>query len=267
MFRPLLAVALLSIPQLGFGHEAWIDPERHMVAPGDRIVAAARVGEGYEGASYAFLPPQFLRFDYALGDVVAEVPSRIGDRPAVSMPAPGEGLVALILVSKDSSLVWDEWEKFASFVTHKDADFALDRHRERGLPDEGFKELYSRHAKSLVAVGDGAGSDRAFGLETELVALENPYTGDMEDGLDVELLYRGEPRGEAQIEVFEKDAAGDVVISTVTTDAAGRATIPVRPGRRYMLDAVVLREPAADKAETSGAVWESLWANLTFAVP
>jgi hypothetical protein len=30
---------------------------------------------------------------------------------------------------------------------------------------------------------------------------------------------------------------------------------------------VVLREPLGDEAVATGAVWESLWANLTFSLP
>jgi len=67
--------------------------------------------------------------------------------------------------------------------------------------------------------------------------------------------------------VFEKAPDGAVAVSTITTDGDGRALIAVRPGHRYMLDSVVLREPSAEVAEATGAVWESLWANLTFAVP
>ena len=40
---------------------------------------------------------------------------------------------------------------------------------------------------------------------------------------------------------------------------------PVFPGRQYLADAVVLR--AVDPAASGGAVWESLWAALTFATP
>jgi hypothetical protein len=34
-----------------------------------------------------------------------------------------------------------------------------------------------------------------------------------------------------------------------------------------MLDSVVLREPDPAKAAAQKVLWESLWANLTFAVP
>ena len=116
-------------------------------------------------------------------------------------------------------------------------------------------------------MGEGAGEDRAYGLLTEIVALENPYTGDMSDGLDVQLLFEREPRANAQIEIFSKsldDDTAEAEISTVTTDEEGFATVPVEAGRQYLLDAVVFREPVEDLLPRFDPQWETLWASLTF---
>ena len=102
-------------------------------------------------------------------------------------------------------------------------------------------------------------------MVTEFVALENPYTGDMTDGFDVLALYEGAPLQDVQVEVFRKAADGTVVITTERTDDAGRATIPVMPGHRYMLDTVILRP--LEVVDEGDASWETLWANLTFEVP
>lgn len=268
MFRSFaLALPLACIAFSAKAHEFWIDPEAYLI-PGDgTVVAATRVGQTYKGSSYSFLPPQFRRFDYALGDVVAPVPGTIGDRPAVTMAAPGDGLLVLIHETTDMTVTYTEFENFEEFVKHKDATWVLAEHEARGLPTDRFKEAYSRYAKSLIGIGGAEGADRAFGLETEIVALENPYTGDMSDGMDVQVLYKGAPRADEQIEIFEKAADESVEVSTLRTDAEGRATIPVRPGYQYMLDSVVLREPTPELAAAMDSVWESLWANLTFAVP
>ncbi len=249
------------------GHEFWIDPVIHQIGIGDDIVAALRVGQEYKGSEYAFLPPNFRRFDFALGETLAPVPGVIGDRPAVNMAAPGEGLLVLVHVTTDQVVNYTEFDKFESFVRHKDAEWVLAEHVTRSYPTDVMRELYSRYAKSLIGIGGGAGDDREFGLLTEIVALENPYVDDMSDGIDVQVLYDGAPRPDAQIEIFEKAADESVVITTLKTDAEGRATVPVTPGHRYMLDAVVLREPPPDVAQARDVLWESLWANLTFAVP
>jgi len=268
MIRTLsIALSLACLGSAAKGHEFWIDPEAHQVAAGAPVVAAIRVGEAYKGSSYSYVPRNFRRFDYAFNGEVLPVEGTMGDRPAASVPTSGEGLMVLIHETTDTTLGWTTWEKFVKFVKHKDAGWVLEAHVTRGLTQEDRRELYSRYAKSLVAVGDGEGADFETGLLTEIVALENPYTGDMSDGIDVRVLYEGEPRAETQIEVFEKAADESVSIFTVQTDADGAATVPVKPGYRYMLDAVVLREPAGNVAEEKNVQWESLWANLTFEVP
>ena len=126
-------------------------------------------------------------------------------------------------------------------------------------------ERYSRHAKSLMAVDGGDGSDRARGLLTEIVAGANPYTEDMSGGMPVQVLYEGAPRQDVQVELFDRAPDGSVTVTLHRTDAEGRVTLPVVPGHAYLVDSVVLR--ALEPATEAGEVWESLWASLTFAVP
>jgi uncharacterized GH25 family protein len=268
MYRSLITAGCLACIAISAkAHEFWIDPVAAQVQPGDQIVADLRVGQAFKGSSYSYIPENFRRFDVAFAGGIGPVEGTVGDRPAVNIAAPGAGLVVLIHETSDYKIVWDTFEDFESFVEHKDAAWTLEAHRERGLPDAPIGEVYSRYAKALVAVGDGAGEDIETGMETEIVALENPYTGEMSDGIDVLVLYQGAPRAEEQIEVFEKAGDDSVTVFTLKTDAEGRATVPVKPGYRYMLDSVVLREPAPDLAAGRDVVWESLWANLTFAVP
>ncbi len=248
-------------------HEFWISPEKHQIATSDEIVAALRVGQDFAGNSQAYLPQGFKRFDYAFGGMISPVDGRLGDRPALRMDAPGDGLVVLIHATNGLILTWDEFARFEAFVEHKDAMWALEAHKARGLSEEGVREVYSRYAKSLIGVGSSRGSDVVSGMITEIVALENPYTDDMSNGIDVRLLYQGEPRRNEQIEVYEQPDGGDVTVFTVRTNGDGVATVPVKAGARYMLDAVVLREPSAQLVSQRSVVWESLWANLTFGVP
>lgn len=263
----LLAICMAWIGTFAKGHEFWIDPQAFQVAPGTPVVAALRVGTGFEGAEQSFIPRNFARFDYVQDDSVRPVPGTVGDRPAARVDGAAEGLLVLVHQTRDLRLIWDSWEKFEAFLRHKDAAWVLGAHRADGLDRDRVREIYSRYAKALVAVGAGAGSDRPMGLLTELVALENPYAGGAADGLSVELLYQGQPRAAAQIEVFERAPGGGVQVFTLRTDGAGRANVPVRPGHAYMLDAVVLRRATAVPATGQPPDWESLWANLTFAVP
>lgn len=249
------------------GHEFWIDTRAYQVAPGESVLADLMVGTEFEGSRHSYIPRNFKRFEIWQDGRVTDMPGVVGDRPAANFVADDEGLIVLVHETTNLSLTWDTWEKFEAFVRHKDAEWVLEAHLEAELSQENVREVYSRHAKSLIAVGAGAGEDVVAGLPTEIVALENPYTDDMSDGIEVKVLYEGKPRVDVQVEVFEKSNSGDVRIFMVRTDDQGVATVPVEPGREYMLDAVVLRRPLEQPVDKKPYLWESLWANLTFAVP
>ncbi len=240
----LVLIALASSTGGALAHEFWIDVQDYTIAPGEDIVADLRVGQTYAGNSYSYRKDAFTRFEIASGNGLARVESRLGDRPALHQPAP-EGLAVVIHVTTNTILTWEDFAVFQSFVEHKAAAGVLEAHAARGLPETGFREVYSRYAKALVAVGDGAGSDREFGLATEIVAEANPYTDDLSAGLPVQVLYNGAPKSGAQVEIFDKAADGTVAVTTVLADDQGRALVPVAP--RASLHAGFGRAAAAER--------------------
>jgi len=253
---------------IAHAHEVWVDPTQYQLPPGGKVIADVKNGEGFAGISLRYNPDDIVRAQIVIDEASQAITGRLGDKPAIAIDPPAsQGLAVLAYRSSVDWLTYASMEKFENFVTHKDAAWTLDAHTARGLPEEGFREAYIRNAKSLVALGHGRGDDRIIGLETEFVARENPYGPDTDDGLDVALYLFDEPWADQQVEVFEKDDEGAVTISLLRTDADGMVTVPVTPGNTYLLDAVHLREPSPELAQETGAVWESLWASLTFSVP
>ncbi len=246
-------------------HEFWISPEDYTVTTPEQLLADIRVGQNFKGSAYSYIPANVERFDLVMNGKAMMVEARVGDRPALQAEAPAEGLVTVVHQTSDSFLTYTEAEKFVSFVEHKDFDGVLAEHKARGLPETGFRERYSRYAKSLIAVGDGKGADSNVGLLTEIVALGNPYVDDMAGGLPVQVFYENAPRVNTQVEIYDRPPEGEVTVTTVRTDGDGKAMIPVQPGHEYLVDAVVMR--ALDPVAESDPVWESLWASLTFMVP
>jgi uncharacterized GH25 family protein len=254
------------LAQQGQAHEFWISPERYVVPAGENVLADLRNGEELSGSALSYIPRRTERWDMVIDGAPQPVPSRLGDNPAADIPDVPEGLVVLVHQTAPSRLTYNPkggrsgWERFQGFAEHKAFDGAIDDHIARGLPEEGITERYHRYAKALVAVGHGIGADKAIGLTTEIVALANPYTDDLSQGLPVQVLHLGAPRPNAQVELFAKASDGTVTITTQRTNAEGIALLDVQPGFEYLADAVVLL-PAED------VMWETLWAALTFAVP
>jgi len=260
-----LILALTATPLSA--HEFWIEPLTYQVAPDGRLEAHIVNGEEFEGVELPYIPRSFENFVVFSGEQAAKVQGRVGDRPALNQDALAEGLNIVAYQASNATLNYENWAKFQKFVDHKDFGDVRSRHEARGLPDEDFLEVYGRFSKTLIGAGNGQGADRRVGLETEVVALTNPYVNDLSDGMRVQLHYRNEVRANEQIEVFEKAPDGTIDIQLYRTDDQGIGTFPVKPGHAYMVDAVVLREPSDQLAEATGAVWQTLWANLTFGVP
>jgi cobalt/nickel transport protein len=247
-------------------HEFWIDSKKFQVETGENIAAFTKNGQNFKGIDLAYFTKRAARFDRIDAGVAKPVEARLGDSPVFDKPIDQDGLFTLVYQTNPDRITYKEWEKFNNFVEHKAFGDVLSKHRARGLSEEKFTETYTRFAKGLFAVGDGIGNDTQQGLEVEIVALKNPYTDDLNGILPVQVFYHEMPRINVQVEIFERDALGETVVSTLQTNDDGITNIPVKSGYTYLLDHVVLREPSPELAEKTGAVWETLWAALTFEV-
>ncbi|WP_299164895.1 DUF4198 domain-containing protein [uncultured Tateyamaria sp.] len=267
--RPILIRFILSLwcaicAGVATAHEFWIEAEAYQVAPSGKLVARLKNGQEFKGTTLSYFEGRFTRFDVVVGDTIRPVEGRMGDNPALDVPAPVGGLVRVVHETTPSFVTYSEWPKFQKFADHKGFPDIAARHAANGFPEVPFKERYTRHAKALIGVGDAAGSDKALGLKTEFVALTNPYAPDFDGMMTVQVLLDGAPRIDAQVEVFDRDPSDAVTITLHRTDADGIAQVPVTPGHTYLFDAVTL---APITGETSEAVWDTFWAALTFAVP
>lgn len=256
------AVLCAIWPGLSSAHELWIDLDAWSFAPGDTISANIRNGETFEGGALVWLDRNAARAEAVFGETTAQITGRAGDRPALVTPALEAGLGVLVYETTPSTITYRTWDKFQAFVDHKALPISKDAHLAAGHPEVPFTESYTRHTKALIDVGQTSGTDKAFGLETEIIALSDPYAATFDLTLPIEVQYQGSPRTGAQVEIFEKSPDGSVEVRLTQTDDAGRAEIPVKRGHTYLLDAVVLRDSARE-----GAIYDTLWAALTFHVP
>ncbi|AXI46761.1 DUF4198 domain-containing protein [Sulfitobacter sp. SK012] len=268
LLRLFTVCTFVMIGSVAIAHELWVEPLAYQVDTGKPVFADIRNGQDFKGTDLAFFEKRNTRMDAVFGDKVTTIPGRMGDSPAIQFDAPeSEGLLVIAHEAAPSNITYSEWEKFLAFAKHKDFPLAAADHKAAGWSMEKFTERYTRHAKALIAVGDGEGADRELGLEVEFVALTNPYADGFDGQMQVALFYQGAPLPDAQVEVFDRAPDQSVSVTLHRTGADGQATIPVDDAHTYLFDHVVLR-PSLDAGETpKSPVWETLWAALTFAVP
>ena len=268
MFRtaPILAaaasLAIAALPATPApAHEFWIAPESGEINPGESSVADLTVGKMLKGEPYPYLSNRFRAFTATVGGETSKIAGNDGDIPAMVKIAerPGLHVIALHTVAFRLTYNDNDWSKFRDYLAYEGLDRFADLHRERGLPESGFAERYTRYAKALVQVGPVAASDAdvRIGMPFELVAEANPYSSTVEL-LPVSLIWRGVPVANHQVSIFRNDGS-TVTRTTAITDTAGRASIPLPGGGEYLLDAVYL-EPVYD----APVAWESHWASMSF---
>lgn len=179
----VLAGAALTVLAAGFhpvlAHEFWIEPQRFQVNSNASLQADLRNGQRFDGIDLAYFDHLVARHEVVQDGKVQAVAARMGDLPAFQLPPLPEGLAVLVHQTRPARLLYTDWAAFETFLRHKDLAWAIADHRNRGLPETRFFETYTRHAKSLVAVGHGRGADRLRGLEIEFLALANPYGADL----------------------------------------------------------------------------------------
>lgn len=255
-----LAVALLAGG--ASAHEYWIAPAAYRVEPGERVEARLLVGQMMEGAELPWLSHQIKSFRIMTANGEQPAEGMEGDVPALGYVADTPGLNIIAQQTHPLELTYDNIDEFRDYLDWEGLGEIVGEHRRRGLPEADFSEAYSRFAKALVQVGpvEADDLDRPVGFDYELVALENPYAG--AGTLPVLLTWQGTPEAGTQIAIFRRGEGGPVERTLVTTDAEGRATIPIGAGGEFLLNAVHL-EPVDGK----DVVWDSSWASLTFGLP
>lgn len=264
--KPILTLGFLLAPLGAIAHEFWIQPHEYRLQSGVALEADVRVGMDFLGNTMPFLPSTQTEFNITDATETRPIEGRLGDSPAVNLTPSAEGLQILNLFTTSSMLTWDDFQEFDDFVNLHGMEWVLARHSERGLPETGFKEAYTRFVKSLVAVGDGAGQDHYLGMFFELVAGKNPYTDDMSAGMPITVLYRGTPLPEMQVDLFYRDQAGGLTRLSVDTNSQGTAIIPNLGAGEYMVNSVHMIIPFPEDIERTGVVWHSLWGSITYAL-
>ena len=256
---------LCFIAQPAIGHEFWIEPKKYKLVQGDILSASLFVGQDFTGYEMPYIENNFTRFEVISSKNVQQVNGRIGDRPALNIIPIHAGLSVILHQSTATYLTYNDFDKFISFSKEKGFPEIPNQHLAAKYPKTGFKESYTRFAKSYVSVRSSNGSDKYSGMELEWVMGNSDLSKASKLQMEFTLYYDGMPSPNSQVTIFAKDNAGDVQKSIGRTNMAGVFVLTPNADTRYLIDSVLIRktDPATNP---EGAIWESLWASATFKV-
>ena len=278
IIKPLLLLLILGFYQCVIAHEMWLEPVKFEIAKGDKLLAHEKVGQNFKGNKYAYLRSSYEKLNYTINDITHPLSPRLGSLPAIQQAIEEEGLLILSAMTTRSKLTYKDRKIFEKFLKTEGLEWVFKAHKERGLPEIGFTEVYRRFPKSLVKVGKGLGNDKALGFPLEWVALTNPYqVKDVNDKVELQLLWQGKPYVGVKVNVFNKIRpetgksltvrASAVIQTEYFTNEKGIISLSLNQNSEYLINAVKMIEPDSITSHKYNAVWESLWASMTFDVP
>ncbi len=257
----LLLSALLGLAAPAAAHEFWIEPSNFRPPIGKPLDVRLLVGQEFRGDTMIYLPESFERFVTVTARGTQNVSGLPGDDPAARLTPVDPGLLLIAYQSTRYSLDIDA-ATFKTYLEKEGLDSVRALRAQRGEQDKPVREVYTRCAKSLLAVdGRDTGLDvkRPVGLHLEIVPLSDIYRLKRGQALEVQVLYENRPLAGAQLMAFSKKKPKDRLLQR--TDAQGRARFVLPHADIWMLSAVhMIPAPADAKAD-----WESFWASLSFA--
>lgn len=256
----LLLISLLWLMAPAAAHEFWIEPANFRPPAGKPFDVSLKVGQYFQGDSLVYLPYTFERFVTITARGKKDVSGVPGDDPAARLTPSEPGLMFIVYQSTIYDLKM-EAKAFDGYLEMEGLDGIRALRAQRGEQDKPSREIYSRFAKSLIAVDDrdsGLDATRPVGLRMEIVPLSQIYRLKPGQPVEVQVLYENRPLANAQVLALSKTKSKTRLLQR--TDANGRARIVLPHADVWLLSAVHMI-PAPDAAK---ADWESFWASLTF---
>ncbi|RXK55115.1 DUF4198 domain-containing protein [Oleiharenicola lentus] len=254
---------LLACPTFLAAHECWLQPSRFDPAPGQELVLRLNVGMNFQGEARPFNSQRAAKLVHHSAAGAADWTGQTKGQTelAFALPSPGTHVLAL---DSNPSFITLEAEKFNAYLKEEGLTAILAQREQAGETNTPGKERYIRNIKTLLMAG-GRSDDTwkvRTGQRLELVPLDNPATVQPGGTLRVQLFFAGQPLADNLVRAWHR--TGDkLTVIDVRTSATGEAAFTLPAAGAWMLSTVhMARVTGDDKAD-----WESLWGNLTFAIP
>lgn len=253
----IAALLLLLVPSAA-AHEYWIEASSYRPTPNSVVRLTQHLGERFAGQTAAFDPDRAEK--YALHTPTGEAP--IVGRSGGHVEFGRVGASGAYIVSYRSRRTPQEMSApaFEAYLNEEGLAHIVRERASRGEQEKAGREVFSRCAKALLAVGIPAPQDREVGLTLEIV-IEGGIGSEASAPLTARVLYDARPLAGAKVVAASRSHPERLLRQTA--DENGRVSFDLPEKGVWMLTTIhMVRAPKEVEAD-----WESLWASSTFEIP
>ena len=263
MTSPRAAAALLLLFAGSAGaHDTWLLPETFSVAPGAELVFELTSGGEFPALDTAIEPERVARAAYRVAgqvaDIVALAPAEHSLRGSASLPEAGVATLWLELKPRTVELTPQEVDHYLAEIGASD----LVKQRWVASGAKKWRELYTKHAKTFVRVGEPPVSDQSWlrpvGMYLEIVPQSDPTKLAAGSELSVQVLRDGSTVAGFSVGAVRE---GGGAAQMQKTDPGGTATFRLDAPGRWLIRGTALRAVPGPDVE-----WESHFTTLSVAV-
>ena len=263
MTSPRAAAALLLLfAASAVAHDTWLLPESFAVAPGAELALELTSGADFPALDAVIEPERVTRAAYRVAGKVAEIgalaPAEHSLRVRTSLPEAGVATLWMELKPRTVELTPQEVEHYLAEIGASD----LVKQRWVASGAKTWRELYTKHTKTFVRVGEPAVSDQSWlqpvGMYLEIVPQSDPTR--LATGAELSVQVRREGSTVPGLAIGAvRDGGGAAQMQR--TDPGGTATFRLDAPGRWLIRCTALRAVPGPDVE-----WESHFTTLTVAV-
>lgn len=263
-FRKVFALLLLCLAGAwrAAAHDTWLAPNNAAVPVGSTVLLDLTSGMAFPALEFAVKPERVVKARVRLGGATSVLGKRKAGPQSLRVTArlaqAGVATLWIELAPKALELTPD---KVAEYLDEIGASPEIRRAWEEGGAGRRWREVYTKHAKTYVRVGEPA-TERSWaepcGMNLEILPEADPTALHAGDALPVRVLREGKPFAGFPVGLVH---AGEAHGLLQTTDAEGRTTFRLERSGRWLLRGTDLRRSKKPATE-----WESDFATLVLEV-